>query len=127
MSSANRKEMVRKQGKLESKYTFGWTVDKDGKPLSPKRFELPEYVQDRVDWVISHIWNENALREPILTFWGAAQLLLDFEHEKELKEQYEKQFNDWKPFDDKYKAYFKDVWFGDYRQIRVLEAIIFVR
>ena len=64
----------------------------------------------------------------MMAFCGDALVLKWLkEHEKELKEQYEKQFNDWKPFDDKYKTYFKDVWFGDYRQIRVLEAIIFVR
>lgn len=110
---------LKKQFEVENTKTFGWIKDD-----LPKSFDFPPYVQERVDWVIKHIGTNPFL--PMLTVDGAIALLLDWHHEDELRANFEEGYEDeWKPFTKEYKDYMDNLYFGDLRQIRAIEAIIF--
>lgn len=112
-------EDLKRKFEVENTKTFGWL-----KGNLPDGFDFPPYVQERVDWVIKHIGINPFL--PVLTVDGAIALLLDWHHEDELKADFEEGFeDDWKPFTKEYKDYMNNLYFGDLRQIRAIEAVIF--
>lgn len=110
---------LKERFEVEKIKTFGWLKDN-----RPDDFDFPPYVQERVDWVIKHIGVNPFL--PMLTVYGAIALLLDWHDEDKLKADFEEGFeDDWKPFTKEYKDYMNNLYFGDLRQIRAIEAVIF--
>lgn len=108
----------------ESNATYGW-LKKDGKLaiFVPRKFDFPDYVQERIDWVRSFI-NVTPF-VPSVTVFGAVRLLLDFDHEDELKKYFEEGLGEYKPFTEEYKRYFNEFPTYDIRQVRLLEAVAF--
>lgn len=112
-------EDLKRKFEVENTKTFGWL-----KGNLPDGFDFPPYVQERVDWVIKRIGINPFL--PMLTVHGAIALLLDWHHEDELRADFEEGYEDeWKPFTKEYKDYMDNLYFGDLRQIRAVEAVIF--
>lgn len=106
----------------ESNATYGW-LKKDGKYTGPRKFDFPDYVQERIDWVTSFINISPFV--PSVTVFGAVRLLLDFNHEDELKKYFEEGLGEYKPFTEEYKRYFNEFPTNDIRQARLLEAVAF--
>ena len=101
---------------------YGWKLDKDNKMLPPyKSYPLPDYVEERVEWV-----SKELQRETGLTFRGAFYQLLEIDDEKKLKEEWELgAVSDYLPVTGEYRKWLKDPILHDIRRVAVMVAFIY--
>ncbi|MDN2452544.1 hypothetical protein [Lactobacillus sp. UCMA15818] len=102
----------------EAKKVYGWSYDPKANKVVPPKYDFPDFVIKRLDWV-----NEQA--DTGITFLGAITLMLNPTEED--KKDYEVMAgDDWLPISDEFKNWLEeDRLLEVFRQQEIILALIY--